>query len=36
VSRDLVRALNGEDSGSAYFIKSPVPAGTTTMGGPAR
>lgn len=39
VSRDLVRALNGEDSGSAYFIKSPVPYGMnpgTTMGGPAR
>ena len=39
VSRDLVRALNGEDSGSAYFIKSPVPYGMnpgTTMGGPPR
>jgi hypothetical protein len=36
VSRDLVRALNGEDSGSAFFIKGPVPQGTATMGGPAR
>jgi hypothetical protein len=34
-SRDLVRALNGEDSGSAYFIKGPM-QGTATMGGPAR
>lgn len=36
VSRDLVRALNSEDSGSAFFIKGPVPQGTATMGGPAR
>jgi hypothetical protein len=38
VSRDLVRALNGEDSGSAYFIKSPVPYGVNpaAMGAPAR
>jgi hypothetical protein len=35
VSRDFVRALTGEDSGSAYFIKGPVP-GTAVMGGPAR
>lgn len=39
MSRDEVNALNGEDSGSAYFIKS---AGSrnanaaATMGGPAR
>jgi hypothetical protein len=39
VSRDLVRALNGEDSGSAYFIKGPAQYGMNpgaTMGGPAR
>lgn len=35
VSRDLVRALNGEDSGSAYFIKAQVNPGAI-MGGPAR
>lgn len=36
VSRDLVRALNSEDSGSAFFIKGPAPQGTAIMGGPAR
>jgi hypothetical protein len=36
VSRDLVRSLNGEDSGSAFFLKGPAPQGTATMGGPAR
>lgn len=37
VSRDLVRALNGEDSGSAFFmIKGPLPQGTAVMGAPAR
>ena len=39
VSRQHVSALTGEDSGSAYFIKSAVPPGanaTATMGGPAR
>jgi hypothetical protein len=38
-SRQFVSALTGEDSGSAYFIKAPVPSGAnsaTTMGGPAR
>ena len=36
-SRDHVSALLGEDSGSAYFIKSPQGAnGTATMGGPSR
>ena len=38
-SRDEVNALTGEDSGSAYFVKSAVPFGAntgTTMGGPAR
>lgn len=36
-SRDLVRALNGEDSGSAFFmIKGPMPQGTAVMGGPTR
>jgi hypothetical protein len=38
-SRDYVRALNAEDSGSAYFIKS-TPRDRSnpgaTMGGPAR
>jgi len=36
ISRDLVRSLNGEDSGSAFFLKGPAPQGTATMGGPAR
>jgi hypothetical protein len=39
VSRQYVSALTGEDSGSAYFIKSAVPLGASaaaTMGGPAR
>ena len=37
VSRELVSALTGEDSGSAYFmIKGrPLPQGTTAMGAPA-
>jgi hypothetical protein len=36
MSRDEVNALNAEDSGSAYFIKSAVPLGAATMGGAAR
>ena len=37
VSRQYVNALTGEDSGSAYFIKQPVPHDpAATMGGPAR
>ncbi len=38
-SRDYVQALNAEDSGSAYFIKSTPRDGSNpaaTMGGPAR
>jgi hypothetical protein len=39
MSRDEANALNGEDSGSAYFLKSASPSGANpvaTMGGPAR
>jgi hypothetical protein len=39
MSRDEVNALTGEDSGSAYFIKSAVLPGTNpaaAMGAPAR
>jgi hypothetical protein len=39
MSRDEANALNGEDSGSAYFLKSAAPSGANpvaTMGGPAR
>ena len=39
VSRQYVSALTGEDSGSAFFIKSAAPLGAhtaATMGGPAR
>ncbi len=39
LSRDYVRALNAEDSGSAYFIKSGAANhsnSTAAMGGPAR
>jgi hypothetical protein len=35
-SRDYVSALNGEDSGSSYFLKGSVPPNATSMGGPAR
>lgn len=36
VSRDLVSALNSEDSGSAYFmIRGRLPEGTAVMGAPA-
>jgi phosphoribosylformylglycinamidine (FGAM) synthase-like amidotransferase family enzyme len=38
-SRDEVRALTGEDSGSAYFVKSAASFGSKVggmMGGPAR
>jgi hypothetical protein len=38
-SRDEANALNGEDSGSAYFLKSASPSGANpaaTMGAPAR
>jgi hypothetical protein len=36
-SRDFVSAMNSEDSGSAYFIKSGMPAGNANvMGAPAR
>jgi hypothetical protein len=36
-SRDFVSAMNGEDSGSAYFMKSGMPAGNANvMGAPAR
>jgi hypothetical protein len=38
-SRDEVNALNAEDSGSAYFLKSSAPLAAnpgTAMGGPAR
>jgi hypothetical protein len=34
VSRDLVNALNAEDSGSAYFTKSPLPVNANVMGSP--
>lgn len=35
-SRDVVRALNGEDSGSAYLATSPsMKSGTAVMGGSA-
>jgi hypothetical protein len=39
MSRDEANALNAEDSGSAYFLKSTVPPAAnsgTAMGGPAR
>lgn len=38
-SRQIVSALNGEDSGSAYFMKRPVGPranDSATMGGPSR
>jgi hypothetical protein len=35
-SRDYVSALNGEDSGSSYFLKGSIAPNATTMGGPAR